>query len=226
MTDQVWFVTGSSRGLGRSVVEEALAAGNRVVATARRTDALADLAATAGPRLLAVPLDVTDPAQASSAIQAAVDAFGRVDVVVNNAGYANMAPVEDMSLGDFRAQVDAVFFGTVYVTKAALPVFRRQGSGYFIQVTSIGGRLTAPGLGRGGGQRVAPGVLQVGVGHGGQAGYVGGQVDLVQLQILLRRLVVTRAGERRGGHAESQPAADCNKQGQKARRTKSLHKFS
>jgi NAD(P)-dependent dehydrogenase (short-subunit alcohol dehydrogenase family) len=146
MTDQVWFVTGSSRGLGRSVAEEALQAGHRVAATARRADALGDLVGTHGGRLLTVPLDVTDPAQAEAAIQAAVDAFGRIDVVVNNAGYANIAPVEDISLADFRAQVDAVFFGTVYVTKAALPVFRRQGSGYFIQVTSVGGRLTAPGL--------------------------------------------------------------------------------
>ena len=146
MTDQVWFVTGSSRGLGRAVAEEALQAGARVVATARRTDALAGLAGTSGGRLLTVPLDVTHPAQAQAAIQAAVGAFGRIDVVVNNAGYANLAPVEDITLDDFRAQVDVVFLGTVYVTKAVLPVFRAQGSGYFIQVTSIGGRLTSPGL--------------------------------------------------------------------------------
>jgi NAD(P)-dependent dehydrogenase (short-subunit alcohol dehydrogenase family) len=146
MADQVWFVTGASRGLGRSVVEEALRAGKRVVATARRAGGLDDLAGAAGDRLLQVPLDVTSPAQAEAAIQAAVSAFGRIDVVVNNAGYANMAPVEEVTLDDFRAQVDAVFLGTVYVTKAALPVFRRQGSGYFIQVTSTGGRLNAAGL--------------------------------------------------------------------------------
>ncbi|MDX3214078.1 SDR family NAD(P)-dependent oxidoreductase [Streptomyces sp. ME02-6991-2B] len=147
MSDQVWFITGSSRGLGRSVAEEALAAGHRVVATARRTSSLDDLAAQYGDRLLSVPLDVTDPAQAESAVAAAVDAFGRIDVVVNNAGYADIAPIEQVTLNAFRAQVDAVFLGTVHVTKAALPVFRRQGSGYFIQVTSVGGRLTAPGLG-------------------------------------------------------------------------------
>jgi NAD(P)-dependent dehydrogenase (short-subunit alcohol dehydrogenase family) len=146
MTDQVWFVTGSSRGLGRSVVEEALAAGRKVVATARRTSALEDLAGRYGEQLLPVALDVTDPAQAAAAVERAVERFGRVDVVVNNAGYADLAPVEEVSLAAFRAQVEAVFFGTVHVTKAVLPVFRRQGSGYFIQVTSVGGRLTAPGL--------------------------------------------------------------------------------
>jgi len=146
MNDQVWFITGSSRGLGRSVAEEALGAGHKVVATARRTSTLDDLAARYGGRLLTVPLDVTDPAQAAAAVDAAAGRFGRIDVVVNNAGYADLAPVEEVSLEAFRAQVEAVFFGTVHVTKAVLPVFRRQGSGYFIQVTSIGGRLTAPGL--------------------------------------------------------------------------------
>jgi NAD(P)-dependent dehydrogenase (short-subunit alcohol dehydrogenase family) len=87
MSDQVWFVTASSRGLGRAVVEEALKAGNRVVATARRPEALHDLAASPNGHLLAVPLDVTNPAQADAAIRSAVDAFGRVDVVVNNAGF-------------------------------------------------------------------------------------------------------------------------------------------
>ncbi|HVR08369.1 MAG TPA: SDR family NAD(P)-dependent oxidoreductase [Thermoanaerobaculia bacterium] len=147
MTAPVWFITGSSRGLGRSVAEEALAAGRNVVATARKTSALDDLAGRYGDQLLTVPLDVTDPAQAADAVAQAVGRFGRIDVVVNNAGYADLAPVEEVSLEAFRAQVEAVFFGTVHVTKAALPVFRRQGSGYFIQVTSIGGRLTAPGLG-------------------------------------------------------------------------------
>nr|WSY50192.1 SDR family NAD(P)-dependent oxidoreductase [Streptomyces sp. NBC_00886] len=147
MSEQVWFITGSSRGLGRSVAEEALAAGHRVVATARRTEALDDLAARYGDRVLAVELDVTDPAQAQAAVDTAVRAFGRIDIVVNNAGYADITPIEEVTLDAFRAQVDACFYGTVYVTKAVLPVFRKQNSGYFIQVTSIGGRLTAPGLG-------------------------------------------------------------------------------
>ncbi|WP_437107543.1 SDR family NAD(P)-dependent oxidoreductase [Streptomyces flaveolus] len=128
------------------MVEEALTAGHRVVATARRPSSPDDLAAQYGDQLLAAPLDVTDPAQVESAVAAAVDASGRIDVVVNNVGYADIAPIEQVTLNAFCAQVDAVFLGTVYVTKAALPVFRRQGGGYFIQVTSVGGRLTAPGL--------------------------------------------------------------------------------
>ena len=147
MSEQVWLVTGSSRGLGRDVVEAALSAGHKVVATARRTEALEALRATYGDQVMTLPLDVTDPAQAESVIATTIEAFGRLDVVVNNAGYADIAPIENTDLGSFHAQVDAVFYGTVHVTRAALPVFRRQGSGLFIQVTSVGGRLTAPGLG-------------------------------------------------------------------------------
>src|SRR5262249_3309367 len=92
-------------------------------------------------------LDVTDPAGAEAAVQAAVDAFGRLDVVVNNAGYADLAAVEDVTLDDFTAQVSTNLFGVVHVTKAALPVLRRQGSGHVIQISSVGGRLATPGLG-------------------------------------------------------------------------------
>ncbi|WP_027929558.1 SDR family NAD(P)-dependent oxidoreductase [Amycolatopsis thermoflava] len=141
---KVWLVTGSSRGLGRSIAEEALAAGHRVVATARDIGALQDLADRYGGNVLRFALDVTDYAQAKAAVAAAVARFGRLDVVVNNAGYANMTSIEEVDLADFRDQVETVFFGTVHVTKAALPVFLEQGSGHFIQVTSIGGRGTAP----------------------------------------------------------------------------------
>jgi NAD(P)-dependent dehydrogenase (short-subunit alcohol dehydrogenase family) len=144
--DKVWLVTGSSRGLGRAVVDEVLAAGDKVVATARDTRSLEDLLPEHAGNLLLHRLDVTDAAEAEKAVGAAVARFGRLDVVVNNAGYANMAPVEDVELDDFRAQMEAVFYGTVHVTKAALPVFLRQGSGHFIQVASIGGRGTAPGI--------------------------------------------------------------------------------
>ncbi|MFJ9032095.1 oxidoreductase [Streptomyces sp. NPDC102274] len=147
MSNQVWFITGASRGLGLALAEEALAAGKRVVATARRTETLSGLVDTYGDRVLPVALDVTDQALAEGAVRRAVERFGRIDVVVNNAGYANMAPVEEVTMDDFRAQVEAVFFGTVLVTKAALPVLRRQGSGHVIQVASVGGRITAPGLG-------------------------------------------------------------------------------
>jgi NAD(P)-dependent dehydrogenase (short-subunit alcohol dehydrogenase family) len=146
MSEQVWFITGASRGLGLAAAEEALAAGHRVAATARRTDTLSGLVDTYGERVLPVALDVTSQAQAEDAVRRTVERFGRIDVVVNNAGYANLAPIEDVAMDDFRAQVETVFIGTVLVTKAALPVMRRQGGGHFIQVTSVGGRITTPGL--------------------------------------------------------------------------------
>jgi NAD(P)-dependent dehydrogenase (short-subunit alcohol dehydrogenase family) len=146
MSSQVFFLTGSSRGLGRQIAEAALAAGHRLVATARHPDSLADLADRYGGQVLALRLDVTDADAAVAAVAAGSEAFGRIDVVVNNAGYANLASVEDITLDDFRAQVDANLFGVVNVTKAALPVLRGQGGGHIIQVSSIGGRLATAGL--------------------------------------------------------------------------------
>ena len=143
---KVFFLTGSSRGLGRQIAEAALAAGHQLVATARQPDSLADLADRYGRRILPVALDVTDPDAAAAAVAAGAGEFGRLDVVVNNAGYANLASVEDITLADFRAQVDANLFGVVNVTKAALPILREQGSGHIIQVSSIGGRLATAGL--------------------------------------------------------------------------------
>jgi len=116
------------------------------VATARKPEELHDLVAQYGERVRAVALDVTDPAAARAAAGVATSAFGRLDVVVNNAGYANLAAVEDITLADFRAQVDANLFGVVNVTKAALPLLREQGGGHIIQVSSIGGRLATAGL--------------------------------------------------------------------------------
>ena len=143
---KVFLLTGSARGLGRQITEAALAAGHRVVATARRPEALADLAERYGRQVLPVALDVTDPDAATAAVAAGVDAFGRLDVVVNNAGYANLVSVEDISLTDFREQIDANLFGVVNVTKAALPVLRGQCDGHIIQVSSVGGRLATAGL--------------------------------------------------------------------------------
>jgi NAD(P)-dependent dehydrogenase (short-subunit alcohol dehydrogenase family) len=143
---QVFLLTGSSRGLGRQIAEAALVAGHQLVATARDPDSLAELTERHGDRVLPVTLDVTDPEAAKAAVAAGVDAFGRIDVVVNNAGYANLAAVEDVTLEDFRAQVDANLFGVVNVTKAALPVLRAQGGGHIIQVSSVGGRLATAGL--------------------------------------------------------------------------------
>jgi NAD(P)-dependent dehydrogenase (short-subunit alcohol dehydrogenase family) len=143
---QVFFLTGSSRGLGRQVAEAVLAAGHSLVATARNPASLADLTDRYGRQVLPVALDVTDPVAAQAAVAAGIEAFGRIDVVVNNAGYANLAAVEDVTLADFRAQVEANLFGVVNVTKAALPLLREQGGGHIIQVSSIGGRLATAGL--------------------------------------------------------------------------------
>ena len=143
---KVFLLTGSTRGLGRQIAEATLAAGHRLIATARRPEALADLAERYGRQVLPVELDVTDPDAAKAAVAAGVEAFGRLDVVVNNAGYANLASVEDISLTDFREQIDTNLLSVVNVTKAALPVLRGQGGGHLIQVSSIGGRLATAGL--------------------------------------------------------------------------------
>jgi NAD(P)-dependent dehydrogenase (short-subunit alcohol dehydrogenase family) len=142
----VFFLTGSSRGLGRAIAEAVLEAGHQIVATARRPEQLDDLVAAHPDQVLALALDVTDPAAAEAAIAAGRERFDRIDVVVNNAGYANLAAVEDIDPDDFRAQVDTNLFGVVNVTKAALPVLREQGGGHVIQVSSIGGRLATAGL--------------------------------------------------------------------------------
>ena len=145
---RIWLITGSSRGLGRALTEAVLAGGDRVVATARRPEQLNDLVDQYGDRIRAIPLDVTDASAAQSAVQTALDEFGGLDVVANNAGYANSSAIEHTTDADFRAQVETNLFGLVNVTKAALPVFRRQRSGHFLQFSSIGGRAGGtPGMG-------------------------------------------------------------------------------
>jgi NAD(P)-dependent dehydrogenase (short-subunit alcohol dehydrogenase family) len=141
-----FFLTGSSRGLGRRIAEAVLEAGHQLIATAREPTTLAGLVKRHGDRILAVPLDVSDPVAVTRAIARGVDRFGGIDVVVNNAGYANVAAIEDVDLDDFRRQIEANLFGVVYVTQAALPILREQGSGHVIQVSSIGGRLASAGL--------------------------------------------------------------------------------
>jgi NAD(P)-dependent dehydrogenase (short-subunit alcohol dehydrogenase family) len=143
---RAWFVTGSSRGLGRSVVEAALEAGDNVIATARKPEQLGDLVAKYGDRVMPVALDVTDADAVQSAVKAGHERFGRIDVVVNNAGYGDVAAVEDVTLESFRAQFDTNFFGVVYVTKAVLPILREQGAGHIFQVSSVGGRTPPLGL--------------------------------------------------------------------------------
>ena len=143
---KIWLITGSARGLGRHLAEAVLAAGDSLVATARDPSKLSDLVSRYGDRIRPVSLDVTDAAAARAAVDVAVSAFGRLDVLVNNAGYGHAAPFEQTTDEDFRAQIDTNFYGVVNVTRAALPVMRKQRSGHIIQVSSVGGRMGTPGL--------------------------------------------------------------------------------
>ncbi len=143
---KVWLITGSSRGFGRSLAEAVLAQGDQLIATARKPEQLADLVEQYGDQVRAVQLDVTDPAQAEAAIHTAVQTFGRLDVLVNNAGYGNISSIEETSFEDFRAQIETNLWGVINVTKAALPLLREQGFGHILQFSSIGGRSSAPGL--------------------------------------------------------------------------------
>src|SRR6202789_1686721 len=127
---KVWLVTGSSSGLGRDIAEAVLASGDRLVATARDPRRLEDLVEKYGDQVRTAPLDVADEDAAYAAVRAAVAAFGRLDVVVNNAGYGDIAPFEQLSSERFKALVDTNFYGVVNMTRAALPIMRRQKSGY------------------------------------------------------------------------------------------------
>jgi NAD(P)-dependent dehydrogenase (short-subunit alcohol dehydrogenase family) len=145
MAQKTWLITGSGNGLGRNIAEAALKAGDNVVAGARRTEELASLVAQYGERVKPVTLEVRDESAAKAAVGLAVDTFGRLDVLVNNAGYGQIAPFEQISAEDFQAIVDTCFYGVVYTTRAAIPVMRRQKSGYIFQVSSVGGRLAVAG---------------------------------------------------------------------------------
>lgn len=143
----VWFVTGSSRGLGRAIVEGALDSGASVIATARNVEPLKDLTERFGAAtFLPLAVDVTKEEDVTNAVKAGHEKFGRIDVVVNNAGYANLAAIEDIDINDFRAQMDTNFMGVVRTTKAVLPILRQQGSGHIYQISSVGGRVGTPGL--------------------------------------------------------------------------------
>ena len=145
--EQTWFITGSSRGLGRALARAALEAGDRVAATARQPAQLDDLIAEYGERVQTIGLDVTDAQAARSAIADARRRFGRLDVIVNNAGYANVSPIETTDDEDFRAQFETNFWGVYHVSKAAIPVLREQGGGLFMQISSVGGRVGgSPGI--------------------------------------------------------------------------------
>ena len=136
---RTWMITGASRGLGRAFTEVALEAGDRVVATVRDTASLDDLAAQHGEALLVVPLDVTDREAVFAAVEQARAAMGRVDVLVNNAGYGLAGGVEEVSEEQARRQFEVNVFGALWCTQAVLPGMREQGSGHLFQISSIGG---------------------------------------------------------------------------------------
>jgi NAD(P)-dependent dehydrogenase (short-subunit alcohol dehydrogenase family) len=147
MTNKVWFITGTSKGFGRIWAEAALARGDRVAATARNVTTLAPLIERYGERVAALTLDVTDKAAAHAAISEAHERFGRLDVVINNAGYGLFGAIEEVSEKEAREQLETNLFGALWVTQAALPIMRAQGSGHIIQVSSIGGVNAFPTVG-------------------------------------------------------------------------------
>jgi NAD(P)-dependent dehydrogenase (short-subunit alcohol dehydrogenase family) len=145
---KTWLITGTSSGFGKELTLAVLENGDHVVATARRPDQLDDVVDKYGERVRAVGLDVTNPAAARNAVKMTIEAFETLDVVVNNAGYAVSGSLEETPDESFRAQIETNLFGVVNVTKAALPVLRRQRRGHVIQFSSIGGRVGGtPGLG-------------------------------------------------------------------------------
>jgi NAD(P)-dependent dehydrogenase (short-subunit alcohol dehydrogenase family) len=147
MESKVWFITGTSKGFGRVWAECALARGDRVAATARNVETLAPLVERYGGRVAAIRLDVTDRAAVRAAIAEAHTRFGRLDVVINNAGYVLFGAIEEVSDTEARAQIDTNLFGALWVTQAALPIMRAQGRGHIIQVSSIGGITAFPAVG-------------------------------------------------------------------------------
>ncbi len=144
---KVWFITGVSRGFGRIWAEAALQRGDKVAATARDKNSLNDLASKYGDMVLTSALDVTDRKACFAAIAAANQHFGRLDVVVNNAGYGQFGAIEELSEQEARDQIETNLFGALWVTQAAIPIMRAQHSGHILQVSSIGGVAAFPGIG-------------------------------------------------------------------------------
>jgi NAD(P)-dependent dehydrogenase (short-subunit alcohol dehydrogenase family) len=143
---RTWFITGAGRGLGRAIATAALERGDRVAATARDVGALDDLRAAHGDAIAPLRADVTDRAAIRAAVSAAVDRFGGIDVVVNNAGYGLFGTVEEITPDQLRAQLDVNLLGVLHVTQAALPVLRSQGGGHIVQISSSSGVAAWPGL--------------------------------------------------------------------------------
>jgi NAD(P)-dependent dehydrogenase (short-subunit alcohol dehydrogenase family) len=144
---KVWLITGTSRGFGREFAQAALERGDQVAATARDIGTLSDLVDAHGDAILPLALDVTDKAAVGSAVAAAHDRFGRLDVVVNNAGYGLFGMIEEISEQQLRDQLETNLFGAFWVTQAVLPILRAQGSGHIIQISTIGGICAFPSLG-------------------------------------------------------------------------------
>ncbi|MEH2071475.1 MAG: SDR family oxidoreductase [Nostoc sp.] len=144
---KTWFITGTSRGFGRAWTQAALERGDRVAATARNLDSLNDLVAQFGDRILPLQLDVTDRAADFTAVKTAHEHFGQLDVIVNNAGYGLFGTIEEVSETEARQQIETNLFGALWVTQAALPYLRAQGSGHILMVSSIGGLVAFPLLG-------------------------------------------------------------------------------
>ncbi|MDF2442967.1 MAG: hypothetical protein JWR01_1170 [Subtercola sp.] len=143
-TMKVWFITGTSRGFGHEWAEAALERGDKVAATARNIDSLNDLVEKYGDNILPISLDVTDRAAGFAAVAQAHEKFGRLDVVINNAGYGHFGFVEEITEDEARAQLETNVFGALWITQAALPFLRAQKSGHIIQVSSIGGISAFP----------------------------------------------------------------------------------
>lgn len=144
MSNRIWFITGASRGLGRSFAQAALRAGDRVAATARDTSSLQALSSEHGDALLPLELDVTDHDACFAGVRRAHEHFGRLDVVVNNAGYGMSGAIEELTEEQARRQIEVNLFGALWVTQAALPIMREQRSGWIVQVSSIGGLAAFP----------------------------------------------------------------------------------
>ncbi len=142
-----WFITGASRGFGRAWTAAALERGDRVAATARDTSTLSDLVDRFGDAVLPIELDVTDHAADVGAVQAAHRHFGRLDVVVNNAGYGHFGAIEEVTADEARAQMETNFFGALWITQSTIPLMREQGGGHILQVSSVGGVTSFPNLG-------------------------------------------------------------------------------
>ena len=147
MNSKVWFVTGASKGFGREFVTAALQRGDQVAATARNIDALRDLVDAHGDAVLPLRLDVTDRDGVFAAVKSAHEAFGRLDVVINNAGYGLFGTVEEITEQQLRDQLETNLFGVFHVTQAVLPILREQRSGHIIQISTIGGVAAFPTLG-------------------------------------------------------------------------------